>query len=74
MRASELSTPTNPTTTVECKDRPRKPPFRPAKDDTKLVLQDPIRRSDPIETEEAVLRPPPFQFSVSESKNSSKMG
>ncbi|KAG5630202.1 hypothetical protein H5410_001919 [Solanum commersonii] len=29
-----------------------KPPFRPAKDDTKPLLQDPILRSDPIETEE----------------------
>nr|GLL43414.1 uncharacterized protein LOC107855576 [Ipomoea trifida]GMD64689.1 Interleukin-16 like [Ipomoea batatas] len=37
-----------------------KPPFRPAKDDTKPLLQDPILRSDPIETEEAVLRLPPF--------------
>ncbi|KAL7084114.1 hypothetical protein ACP275_14G205000 [Erythranthe tilingii] len=33
--------------------------FRPAKDDTKPLLQDPILRSDPIETEEAVLRLPP---------------
>ncbi|BBG97208.1 hypothetical protein Prudu_006252, partial [Prunus dulcis] len=32
-----------------------KPPFVPAKDDTKPVLQDPILRSDPIETEEAVI-------------------
>ncbi|XVF69760.1 hypothetical protein PTKIN_Ptkin11bG0107500 [Pterospermum kingtungense] len=37
-----------------------KPPFTPAKDDTKPVLQDPILRSDPNETEEAVLRLPPF--------------
>ncbi|XP_010257524.1 PREDICTED: uncharacterized protein LOC104597593 [Nelumbo nucifera] len=41
-------------------DKPQKPPFRPAKDDTKPILQDPILRSDPIETEEAVLRLPPF--------------
>ncbi|KAL0550730.1 hypothetical protein IC582_009791 [Cucumis melo] len=71
MQASELSTPSN---TLECKDRPQKPPFRPAKDDTKLLLQDPIRRSDPIETEEAVLRPPPFHFSLPKSKNPSQMG
>ncbi|WJX76358.1 hypothetical protein P8452_59787 [Trifolium repens] len=32
-----------------------KPPFIPAKDDTKPVLQDPILRSDPIETEEATI-------------------
>ncbi|KAG2675485.1 hypothetical protein I3760_12G005900 [Carya illinoinensis] len=37
-----------------------KPPFRPAQDDTKPVLQDPILRSDPLENEEAVLRLPPF--------------
>ncbi|KAK9072553.1 hypothetical protein SSX86_008987 [Deinandra increscens subsp. villosa] len=36
-----------------------KPQFRPATDDTKPLLQDPILRSDPIETEEAVLRLPP---------------
>ncbi|KAL5563342.1 hypothetical protein UlMin_033702 [Ulmus minor] len=42
-----------------------KPLFRPANDDTKPVLQDPILRSDPIETEEAVLRLPPFQFARS---------
>ncbi|XP_051204943.1 uncharacterized protein [Lolium perenne] len=38
----------------------RKPPFRPAPDDTKPVLRDPISRSDPVETEQAVLRLPPF--------------
>lgn len=37
-----------------------KPPFRLAVDDTKPVLQDPILRSDPMETEEAVLRLPSF--------------
>ncbi|KAD5508764.1 hypothetical protein E3N88_16467 [Mikania micrantha] len=37
-----------------------KPQFRPAADDTKPLLQGPILRSDPIETEEAVLRLPPF--------------
>lgn len=42
-----------------------KPPFVPAKDDTKPVLQDPILRSDPIETEEAVLRLPPFPINRS---------
>ncbi|XP_006492688.1 uncharacterized protein LOC102618887 [Citrus sinensis] len=40
----------------------RKPPFRPARDDTKPPLHDPILRSDPIETEEAVLRLPPFSI------------
>ncbi|KAG4921880.1 hypothetical protein AAZX31_18G164500 [Glycine max] len=45
----------------------RKPPFKPAKDDTKPVLQDPILRSDPIETEEAVLRLPPFKIPTSTS-------
>ncbi|XP_068312164.1 uncharacterized protein [Pyrus communis] len=47
------------------KDRSTKPPFIPAKDDTKPVLQDPILRSDPIETEEAVLRLPPFPIARS---------
>ncbi|KAF8040002.1 hypothetical protein BT93_B2275 [Corymbia citriodora subsp. variegata] len=37
-----------------------KPTFIRALDDTKPVLQDPILRSDPIETEEAVLRLPPL--------------
>ncbi|XP_012472968.1 uncharacterized protein LOC105790100 isoform X1 [Gossypium raimondii] len=52
-------------------EKPLKPPFRPAKDDTKPLLQDPVEdilglivlqilRSDPNETEEAVLRLPPF--------------
>ncbi|KAH0729642.1 hypothetical protein KY290_000769 [Solanum tuberosum] len=40
-----------------------KPAFRHAKDDTKPLLQDPILRSDPIETEEALLRLPPFPIS-----------
>ncbi|KAE8801999.1 hypothetical protein D1007_22262 [Hordeum vulgare] len=38
----------------------RKPPFPLAADDTKPVLRDPISRSDPVETEQAVLRLPPF--------------
>ncbi|GKE55537.1 hypothetical protein Tco_1494722 [Tanacetum coccineum] len=37
-----------------------KPQFRPAIDDSKPLLQDPIIRSDPIETEEAVIRLPHF--------------
>ncbi|TXG73119.1 hypothetical protein EZV62_001698 [Acer yangbiense] len=41
----------------------QKPPFRPTQDDTKPAFQDPILRSDPIETEEAVLRLPPFNKS-----------
>ncbi|KAG5630303.1 hypothetical protein H5410_002020 [Solanum commersonii] len=40
-----------------------KPAFRPAKDDPMPLLQDPILRSDPIETEEALLRLPPFSIS-----------
>ncbi|KAI3460845.1 hypothetical protein Pfo_017508 [Paulownia fortunei] len=42
------------------REETQKPFFRPAKDDTKPLLQDPILRSDPIETEEAVLRLPPL--------------
>ncbi|KAH0724951.1 hypothetical protein KY284_000816 [Solanum tuberosum] len=45
-----------------------KPAFRPAKDDTKPLLQDPILRSDPIETEEALLRLPPFPISKPKSQ------
>ncbi|XP_022890542.1 uncharacterized protein LOC111405751 [Olea europaea var. sylvestris] len=44
----------------EMKREHKKPLFRPAKDDTKPLLQDPILRSDPIVTEEAVLRLPPL--------------
>lgn len=47
---------------VQNSEKLTKPPFRPAKDDTKPVLHDPILRSDPIETEEAVLQLPPFPF------------
>ncbi|KAG9148663.1 hypothetical protein Leryth_019162 [Lithospermum erythrorhizon] len=36
-----------------------------AQDDTKPLLQDPILRSDPIETEEAMLRLPSSPFSKS---------
>uniref|UniRef100_A0A0E0M1U1 Uncharacterized protein n=1 Tax=Oryza punctata TaxID=4537 RepID=A0A0E0M1U1_ORYPU len=42
------------------KKKKKKPPFRPVADDTKPVLRDPISRSDPVETEQAVLRLPPF--------------
>ncbi|CAA7394943.1 unnamed protein product [Spirodela intermedia] len=38
----------------------QKPPLRLAADDTKPLLRDPILRSDPIETEQAVLRLPPL--------------
>ncbi|ERN11160.1 uncharacterized protein LOC18439350 [Amborella trichopoda] len=40
----------------------KKPPFRIVQDDTKPIFRDPILRSDPIETEQAVLRLPPFPF------------
>ncbi|KAI4356472.1 hypothetical protein L6164_000494 [Bauhinia variegata] len=53
------------------KPQNQKPAFLPAKDDTKPLLQDPILRSDPIETEEAVLRLPPL--SISRSSSESKM-
>ncbi|KAI0507707.1 hypothetical protein KFK09_013835 [Dendrobium nobile] len=38
----------------------QKPPFRPAQDDSKPLLQDPILRSVPFETEQAMIRLPPF--------------
>ncbi|EXB40424.1 hypothetical protein L484_013727 [Morus notabilis] len=61
MKASESSVkPSN--NYPQNREKPTKPSFRPAKDDTKPILQDPILRSDPIETEEAVLRLPPFPF------------
>ncbi|ESQ50419.1 hypothetical protein EUTSA_v10002142mg [Eutrema salsugineum] len=47
----------------------QKPPFRPAVDDTKPVLQDPILRSDPMETEEAVLRLPTFPVMMRPSES-----
>ncbi|KAJ9153376.1 hypothetical protein P3X46_026821 [Hevea brasiliensis] len=59
MKGSEISSPTMKTSNSSV-TKPKKPPFRPAQDDTKPPLQDPILRSDPIETEEAVLRLPPF--------------
>ncbi|OAY76320.1 hypothetical protein ACMD2_23958 [Ananas comosus] len=45
---------------AEKNPKKQKPPFRPAPDDTKPLFRDPILRSDPIETEQAVLRLPPF--------------
>ncbi|XP_062173005.1 uncharacterized protein LOC133878466 [Alnus glutinosa] len=67
MKVSEISIKSatankNKTCAQSSSENPHKPKphFRPAQDDTKPVLQDPILRSDPIETEEAVLRLPPF--------------
>lgn len=51
-----------------------KPSFRRAADDTKPVLQDPILRSDPIETEEAVLRLPPLSAAAARSSTQSGAG
>ncbi|KMZ62296.1 hypothetical protein ZOSMA_477G00100 [Zostera marina] len=41
-------------------ERKVKPEFRLVEDDTKPLLRDPIIRSDPMETEQAVLRLPHF--------------
>ncbi|XP_075509253.1 uncharacterized protein LOC142545772 [Primulina tabacum] len=61
MKPSEMSSKPNDGVKGDVKKEEKKKPFfRPAKDDTKPVLQDPILRSDPIETEEAVLRLPPL--------------
>ncbi|KAL6976760.1 hypothetical protein U1Q18_025546 [Sarracenia purpurea var. burkii] len=60
MKTSEVSINKNRNGEIKA-NREKKPPFRPAKDDTKPLLQDPILRSDPTETEEAVLRLPPFR-------------
>ncbi|XAR62889.1 hypothetical protein NMG60_11017806 [Bertholletia excelsa] len=62
MKASQVQIDT--TSNGESEKR-KKPPFRPAKDDTKPLLKDPILRSDPIETEEAVLRLPSLPASRS---------
>ncbi|KAI5600194.1 hypothetical protein BDE02_01G009500 [Populus trichocarpa] len=68
MEGPEMSSST-PTATIKTSNnndfKPQKPLFRPAQDDTKPPLKDPILRSDPIETEEAVLKLPPFPFSKS---------
>ncbi|XP_015582376.2 uncharacterized protein LOC8285809 [Ricinus communis] len=57
MKGKEISSPTIKSTNNNVINKPF---FRPAQDDTKPPLQDPILRSDPIETEEAMLRLPPF--------------
>ncbi|KAI4381270.1 hypothetical protein MLD38_007359 [Melastoma candidum] len=49
----------------------QKPPFRRAIDDSKPFLHDSLSRSDPTETEEAVLRPPTI---VIPSKTSMELG
>ncbi|KAG2298437.1 hypothetical protein Bca52824_034909 [Brassica carinata] len=53
-------TPGNASRFLRSEVKSEKPPFRLSVDDTKPVLQDPILRSDPMETEEAVLRLPAF--------------
>ncbi|KAJ6340891.1 hypothetical protein OIU78_009132 [Salix suchowensis] len=68
MKGSEKSSSTPPATIKTSNSnvlKPQKPLFRPAQDDTKPPLKDPILRSDPIETEEAVLKLPPFPFGKS---------
>ncbi|KAJ0239153.1 hypothetical protein HA466_0236570 [Hirschfeldia incana] len=57
-KASETTA--NASRILKSEVKSEKPPFRLAVDDTKPVLQDPIVRSDPMETEEAVLRLPSF--------------
>ncbi|XP_065861746.1 uncharacterized protein [Euphorbia lathyris] len=60
MKRSEMSTAQTITASQRPVNKPQKPFFRPAIDDSKPSLQDPILRSDPMETEEAVLRLPHF--------------
>ncbi|KAH7560419.1 hypothetical protein JRO89_XS10G0013400 [Xanthoceras sorbifolium] len=74
MKATEIPIKTKTTTTTSSQmkiEKTQKPPFRPAQDDTKPAFQDPILRSDPIETEEAVLRLPPFSINKSKFQSSS---
>ncbi|KAL6976757.1 hypothetical protein U1Q18_025543 [Sarracenia purpurea var. burkii] len=59
MKISEVSIHKSRNGEIEA-NREKKPPCRPAKDGTKPLLQDPILRSDPMETEEAVLQLPTF--------------
>uniref|UniRef100_A0A0D9XE98 Uncharacterized protein n=1 Tax=Leersia perrieri TaxID=77586 RepID=A0A0D9XE98_9ORYZ len=49
-------------------NKKKKRPFRPVADDTKPVLRDPISRSDPVETAQAVLRLPPYYYQASRIK------
>ncbi|GFQ06108.1 hypothetical protein PHJA_002754800 [Phtheirospermum japonicum] len=58
MKASEI--PITHERKFKREEKVQKPFFRPATDDTKPLLQDSILTSDPIETEEAVLRLPPL--------------
>ncbi|XP_007014765.2 PREDICTED: uncharacterized protein LOC18589647 [Theobroma cacao] len=60
MKGTEISMKPSNNSQSQSRLRTEKPPFRPAKDDTKPPLQDPILRSVPNETEEAVLRLPPL--------------
>ncbi|XP_021279082.1 uncharacterized protein LOC110412785 [Herrania umbratica] len=60
MKGAEISMKPSNTSQSQSQRKTEKPPFRPAEDDTKPPLQDPILRSDPNETEEAVLRLPPL--------------
>ncbi|XVE78788.1 hypothetical protein DITRI_Ditri14bG0006200 [Diplodiscus trichospermus] len=59
MKATEIPVKTSNHIRSQTQLKSEKPPFRPAKDDSKPALRDPILRSDPNETEEAVLRLPP---------------
>ncbi|KAJ4850394.1 hypothetical protein Tsubulata_012423 [Turnera subulata] len=72
MKASEISSPATIISVNSSRDmittKPLKPAFRPAQDDTKPPLQDPILRSDPTESEEAVMRLPAFALDKSKSR------
>ncbi|KAK2641445.1 hypothetical protein Ddye_023208 [Dipteronia dyeriana] len=73
MKAAEIPMKTNNNINIESQmkiEKTQKPPFRPTQDDTKPAFQDPILRSDPIETEEAVLRLPPFSINKSKFQSS----
>ncbi|KAK4855118.1 hypothetical protein QYF36_004157 [Acer negundo] len=69
MKAAEIPMKSNNNNKIEI-EKTQKPPFRPTQDDTKPAFQDPILRSDPIETEEAVLRLPPFSINKSNFQSS----
>ncbi|KAK4745866.1 hypothetical protein SAY87_012178 [Trapa incisa] len=55
------------------RENPQKHPFRRVEDDSKPTLQDPILRSDPTETEEAMLLLPPFPMVQPSSRSNRRL-
>ncbi|KAI5068028.1 hypothetical protein GOP47_0016373 [Adiantum capillus-veneris] len=51
-----------------------KPPFRVVADDSKPLLRDPLLTSDPIETEQILLQPPPLKRTIMKRRFSTSGG